>query len=83
MKSMVCCSAILFATFPLTQPGAASIEYERGFFGGTVVKGATLHSANGFYFDSNDQIHMANLLSHETTKAIYGWPTGQPASFGK
>lgn len=67
MKNLVY-RVILFATFLLTQPGAASIEYERGFFGRTVVNGATLHSANGFYFDSNDQIHMANLVSHEIHK---------------
>ena len=65
MKRIVFCGAVLFATFLLTQSGFAKIEYERGFFGKTVVKGATLHSANGFYFDSNDRIHMANLISHE------------------
>lgn len=65
MKRVVCCCVVFFATFLLTQPVAADIEYERGFFGRTVVKGATLHGANGFYFDSYDQLHMANLVSHE------------------
>jgi sugar lactone lactonase YvrE len=41
------------------------IAYQRGYSGRTLACGATLHSANGMYFDSNDLIHIANLLSHE------------------
>ena len=65
MKRIVFCSVVLLATFLFTQSGFAKIEYEPGCFGRTLVRGATLHSANGFYFDSNDRIHMANLVSHE------------------
>lgn len=65
MKRTVCCSVVLFVTLLLIQSVKAEVKYERGFIGRTLVKSATLHSANGFYFDSHDRIHLANLISHE------------------
>ncbi len=65
MNRVVTCIVMIFSTFFSVQTVSANIEYEHGFVGRTVVKGSTLHAANGFYFDSNDRIHMANLLSHE------------------
>ena len=65
MNRIVCCIVVILSIFSNIQTVSANIEYEHGFVGRTVIKGSTLHAANGFYFDSNSRIHMANLLSHE------------------
>lgn len=63
-------SGITLLSVCIATPGRAcpcpdDIHYERGYWGRTLACGGTLHSANGMFFDSNDLIHVANLLSHE------------------
>ncbi len=58
-------SSECFASTWASQHCPDDIHYAPDYFGHTLACGATFHGTNGISFDSQDRLHVTNLISHE------------------